>query len=815
MDAYQYREEDKMKSLGFLLLVIMLPFTAHAALVLDNCETGNNTNTLGGSWQTYVDTTGSISFTANSEPGYNNSHYCRKFNAKVVDTAGWAGAETGFNAGWTAQDLSAYAGLRFYARGSGLYNILLPMEGTRTTYNHYACAITLTSEWQLFELPFSRFAQTWGTPVTWNQATIYSVQINAAWATNTTWEMYVDDIEFYKAGEEKSKSGTNIIGTPKANQAGYLTHQKKFFTVASDTAGAGATYTIRNNTTSNEIVYTGAIGNTVFNETAASEQVVTGDFSAFVQPGKYKIEVNGKYSHPFVIADDAYNQTFKDMLRVISLIRCGTAVNDVVTGLAHPVCHMADGNYDDKAGSRDLTGGWHNAGDFGKWVPMTSLAVAHMLWLYEQKTATMQNVNLNIPESGNNLPDLLDEAKWGLSWLLKMQNADGSVYHKVDTEPDFAFGLTPDKDPYTRTAKPQGKGSTQFSTVDAADLCAIMAQASRVYSKLDSAFATRCADAAQKAWAWIEANPKTGQADQYYIDNNYTEELIWAEGEMFRLTGSTKYTTLFEGDIDKCPLAGAYYNRSDIFGYLSLYFDPQTPAALKTKIKTKVTDLANSYLPIADNSGYGVALSSADYSWGSNYFVAGKANVLIFAYLMSFDQKYLDYALRQVNYLLGVNALDLSFLSKEGENSVKRPYHWTAAAYQLIIPGLMVGGPNQYKTGADSALLDLINQGTPPAKCYVDQCSNVGSWASNECGLDNCWFMFTLGYFYNQPDKKPGDVNNDNQVNIIDALLIARYCASLAPQPDPGAADVNKDGAININDALLVARYAAGLIQSF
>ena len=109
--------------------------------------------------------------------------------------------------------------------------------------------------------------------------------------------------------------------------------------------------------------------------------------------------------------------------------------------------------------------------------------------------------------------------------------------------------------------------------------------------------------------------------------------------------------------------------------------------------------------------------------------------------------RYREAALRQMNWLLGGNSLGFSFVTGEGENSTKNPWHWTSHDYGKLMPGWVSGGPNQYPAGADSLLTNLIKRGTPPAKCFVDSNTPNGSWASNEGETsENASLVFAAGY---------------------------------------------------------------------
>ncbi len=152
--------------------------------------------------------------------------------------------------------------------------------------------------------------------------------------------------------------------------------------------------------------------------------------------------------------------------------------------------------------------------------------------LYETNPNFFKLQNLEIPESNNDLPDILDQVKVGLNWLLKMQKDDGAVFHKVDSEPDFAYGFGPDEDPHSRKLS----DPNNLSTIDAADFTAVIAHASRVFEPFDSTFSETCKAAALKSWEWVQNNPGIGQLDVYYTDSQTWQEETWAKAEIYMLT---------------------------------------------------------------------------------------------------------------------------------------------------------------------------------------------------------------------------------------------------------------------------------------
>ena len=332
------------------------------------------------------------------------------------------------------------------------------------------------------------------------------------------------------AGGAFADSAGQVSAGPRLNQLGFMPRSPKRFVLPvapSDPAATG----FRVETLSGRSVFEGRLDPQVHDLTrTAGEHVRTGDFSAFVTPGRYRVRIGARASHPFEVGDGVYAPLVRDAARAFFLIRANVALDDPVTGIKHAAGHLSEASLVVDGAPRDLTGGWYNAGDFGKWTHMAAISVSQMLWLHELRPAQVEGLKLNVPSDGTDLPDVLQQARWGLDWLLKMQNPDGSVLHKVDSKGLYAWGLPPERDPHPRVA--QGA-----SSLDAGVFVGAMLQAARAFAPLDPAFAARCEAAALRAWAWLEAHPTVLHDDYAYTDPDPRQEILWATCEMAVLTG--------------------------------------------------------------------------------------------------------------------------------------------------------------------------------------------------------------------------------------------------------------------------------------
>jgi hypothetical protein len=423
-----------------LLLASLFLFvqTSQAALLVDDCESPSAQNRLGGIWVTYTDPHSLILFPPKgfqySPEGFKSAH-CAKAEFEVK--AGAPYPYVGFNTQFTARDLTAFEGVRFHAKGKGVWTFQLPTVASGTEYNHYSSPMILSEDWTLIELPFSKLTLTWGTQRPLDLQNVTGVQWSSSGRDGEKVHLSVDDIEFYEKKETTltTKESNVILPAPKVNQVGYLPDAEKFFVVSEPHAKSGAAFRLLDD--KDRSVFEGKLSKDVIDDLASTgEKVFRGDFTKFKIIGRYRVDLHGVKSAPFTIASDLYRPLYHDALRTFFINRCGVALDDPKTGLAHAACHIGDAPHaDDPTTKGDFTGGWHNAGDYGKWTHMEAISCAWMMWLYEFKKG-----------SDTNQTTLLAEARWGLEWMLKMQKDDGSVWHKVDPEQQFCFGTAPEKD---------------------------------------------------------------------------------------------------------------------------------------------------------------------------------------------------------------------------------------------------------------------------------------------------------------------------------------------------------------------------------
>jgi len=433
------------------------------------------------------------------------------------------------------------------------------------------------------------------------------------------------------------------------------------------------------------------------------------DFSQIEQPGTYYLR-NGKYkSVPFTIGMDIYQDPLVELLRSYHLLRCGVALEDTVSGIDHPPCHLNDGilartdSLNNEGEKINVVGGWHDGGAYSKYVATTTVTIGRLLSLYEQNPDLFPDSQLNIPQSGNGKSDLLDEMEFALNWLLKMQRRDGAVYRKVAGS-TWPLDLAPDEDV-------QPRNIYGISTPETAKFAAAMAIASRNFASIDKALANKYLDSAKLAWQYLETQPEMvvdwledddSGSDKYLASEFDTEESLntdiddrlWAAAELYIATGNNDFASYFANNLDRVNYDLFEWKNPVSLGAINYLRQKQQPIdpEISNKIATQITQKADSILAIAQENPYQIA--SDRFIWGSNRIVAESGITLAYAYQITNNQKYLDTAIAQLNYLLGRNHFNQTFITNIGTNYVKNLSNLYTRAKEIKIPGSVVAGAN-------------------------------------------------------------------------------------------------------------------------
>jgi len=494
-------------------------------------------------------------------------------------------------------------------------------------------------------------------------------------------------------------------------------------------------------------VFRGVLG-PVATDPLSGDAVQAADFSQLRRAGSYYIQIPGVgKSWNFSVGSNVFARTWYLAMRGFYGQRCGTAVDlgPEFPGYSHPACHLRGEFHPSsgKSGPRDNIGGWHDAGDYGRYMVNSGVATGTLLWAWEIYGPRLKSIQLRIPETGNGTPDILNEVRWNLEWMLKMQDTDGGAWHK-QTSTHFPGFIAPDKD--TLPSEVIGTGSAPYkSTCATADLAAVAAIAARVYKPYDPQFAARALDAARRAWQWTGQYPNVifrnppGVTTGEYGDSNCSDERLWAAAELWRTTGEAAYHQFFLNNyaaylpILDSPASENWSMMAPMaLGTYALSRRKGADAKVKAAIRNRMLMAARAIVESAADNPYHVSLKRTDFVWGSNGIAAQYGMDLMIANVIAPNPEFVNTARDDLHYLLGRNTFSLSWVTQVGEHSVMHPHHRPSGSGEQPgpWPGLMSGGPN---AGRQDPVLAALPAGLPPEKVYADQ---TASYASNEIAIN-------------------------------------------------------------------------------
>ncbi len=537
----------------------------------------------------------------------------------------------------------------------------------------------------------------------------------------------------------------------KINQVGYLPSANKVAVVPNNQVQEFSVI----NSADNSVVMTGTLSDAQTWD-VANQSVRLADFSSVQAEGEYIIRVAGVTdSLPIKINADAYSSVHDAAMKAYYFNRASTELLTEHAGdWQRPAGHQ-DTNvqvHESAASTSRPEGtvisapkGWYDAGDFNKYIVNSGISTYTLLAAYERFTDFYTSRDFGIPESGNATPDLLEEILWNLDWMVAMQDpADGGVYHKLTTL-NFSGAVMP----HEATAQ---RYVVQKSTSAALNFAAVMATASRVYATVDgmTVKAQQYRDAAIAAWEWAQSNTNVAYnqpsdvSTGEYGDSRFDDEFTWAAAELYLLTKEAKYWSSFKQYFADARIPN--WQETAALGYMSLlqHGEGSLSAEDYTTIKTRFTALADSIVAEHEESAYKVAMTNSSFVWGSNSVALNKAMVLLIQNSHSSDEKYTAAASNLVDYVLGKNPTDYSFVTGHGVKTPMDPHHRQSYADSVTapIPGFVVGGPQPGMQDNCSYPSSLA------ARTYLDDWC---SYSTNEVTINwNAPFVFATAALLSQ-----------------------------------------------------------------
>lgn len=504
------------------------------------------------------------------------------------------------------------------------------------------------------------------------------------------------------------------------------------------------------------------------------------DFTDVTTPGAYTLSADGDTSYEFTIGTEAYEDLRTDALNYFYLARSGIEIDGDIVGeeYAREAGHISEAGgdatnqgdlgvpcqnatdaarvYTDSYGwepcdyTLDVVGGWYDAGDHGKYVVNGGISTAQLLGTYERaKTAASADLGalgdgtLNVPESANGIPDVLDEARWELEFMLKMRVPEGAqfeglVHHKIHDDGWTGLPLMPADDPQVRELH-------RPSTAATLNLSATAAQGARLFAPYDVDFAAELLQAARETFVAAQGTPDlyAPNADGAdgggpYDDSDVTDEFYWAAAELFLTTGEQQYEDFLLGsdiqEADSFPTGGFSWDQLDAIAKLNLATVPNDFSE-REAVTAQVLAGADAILAEQQAQEFGLALPDDGFVWGSNASVLNNQVVLGSAFDLTGDERYADGVVESMDYLLGRNALNWSYVTDYGTvTSQNQHSRWFAHQFDETLPnppsGSVAGGPNADTGTWDPVIISTYpDRDCEPQFCYLD---HIESWSTNE-----------------------------------------------------------------------------------
>lgn len=530
----------------------------------------------------------------------------------------------------------------------------------------------------------------------------------------------------------------NII---RINQIGFPVSHEKFAIIADEKA---TDFELRN-AQNDKVVFQGKLSDARFSK-FSEEYVKYADFTEYKTRGTYYLYCNGNKSNPFTIQDKIYQEVSQASIRAFYYWRASTELLpqhatwhgiDFSRPLGHAdtevKIHKSAATQNRPAGTIvSAPKGWYDAGDYNLYVVNAGISFHSLAFAYELFPEYYKSLNLNLPESGNGVPDILNELKWELDWLFAMQDEDGGVYTKLSSL-RFCSMIMPHEDNLERYMI--GK-----STAAALDFAAMMAMASRIYKQYESIFpdiSKKALTAAKKAWNWAKENPAIyfkNPSDVHtggYGDVNMKDEFFWAASELFITTGEEKFLKELDFNFDfYIPTWGGVETLGlmSLVAHKDMLKDPSV-------VEQKFFELAQKIATFYNESNHCIPVNKFD--WGSNGMISSAGALAGLAKLVLKDSQNEQYHFEQImqksfDYILGANPTGYCFVSGFG---TKYPRHFhdrrcTSDGIEEPIPGYLAGGSTNY------VIRDCGEKGYPsltPAGCYRDA---ICSFSTNEIAIN-------------------------------------------------------------------------------
>ncbi|MBE6873646.1 MAG: hypothetical protein E7493_07035 [Ruminococcus albus] len=575
--------------------------------------------------------------------------------------------------------------------------------------------VDVTTEWMEVNIPISKISEETGTDLTHARQFVIG---------NPDAPIHVRNIIISSPDKEKSYPEF------KVNQLGYKPASQKRAIVS----GFGEELTVKSGDTfelvdknSGEAVYSSELALiTAYDMSYSGEKMLCADFSDYDGTGTYYLRMaDGSIddSLSFEINDNVYDELLANTMRYYYYQRANTDITEEYGGEfvrsdKTPKDFTAPLS-SDRDTLLDVSGGWYDAGDVGKYVCPGATAANTLLWAYKLFPEKFSDSQNNIPESGNGIPDILDEVRVELDFILKMQDKDsGGFYLKVKSK-------TENDGDGDRTVW-NGDGDKCLTNATA-DCSAVLAFASTIYKEFDAAYADTLLTAAESGWEYIEANPDVYTQTTYSGENNSSSS-FWASACLYYATGEQKYNDYFVSNADSYLSTISSGSNSHnvgnmgIYGYFTYMLCDDKDSGTVDKITEKYSGWRDAIITTYESNPWNIAIYDWSFWWGSfNIILGNSQDMLIGDTVMGIEHND-NLTQDAVNFILGVNAQRKCYITGMGEDPIKCTFSnfYNGNSKDGFPSGYMPGGINNYNGGIISRF---------PLKCYTD---DPGDWFTNE-----------------------------------------------------------------------------------
>lgn len=790
-------------------------------------------------------------------------------DGKNWTTESWGGATMTPNTNWTTLNMQDY-----YEHG--MLHFAVKNNGTGTTtfriglVSHHHNQ-TIKIEWSSLEQYGKLNAETNWTAYSLPIKTLVDAYPDSDFRLDNFWYVYVGGVS---SDTTLSFQNVKITSTDderqypmiKVNQVGYFSNGAKTARVSYfEKFGSldGKTYEIVD-AEQGDVVATGTLPTAQKEETLSGEMVHTISFDAVTEPGSYYIRIPDAgldasarspqdvadgldtdtiLSPTFSIENHVYDALFSDMTKYFYYQRQGIDLEETYAGVfARENLHPNDvtvKKWSDRdnpnAETYDVSGGWYDAGDYGKYVSPAAGTVEDLLLAYELFPDTFNNMDLNIPETDPNnaryvdAPGMLSELKWELDMLLKLEHSDkdGSFYVAANYKDDVIY--LEDTLRSTDTYQSDDSAKDLRSHLATADAAAIFAHAYLVYREIPAYadFADTCLETALRAWNWVTdpSNPKhmsIGAANRTYTftQEEFDRDLFWAAGSLYRAVKTaggdvSPYENYLLANCNTDTVQNCFKNISlsynhageSFLGFFHYLYQNEQPNAAMTAAFSNFTPWRTNML---QHNNWGMVFPNWGYWWGSNRNVAQNAMTLLLGSVIMEGQDHIPTAVSEAadhafDYLLGDNPISFSYVSGYGERSVENIYSKIYSVDAALTPyqvpkGYVTEGTN-YHNNRHLSKFD--------GKCYMDSDTEYTTNENTIYGNASALFLTAAviaGHTKPEPDTVQGDVNADGTFDLADVVMLQKWLIRAGTLTDWTAGDWNDDETITVVDLCLMKR---------